>query len=535
MAQMGRKRSAFGWVGDPLVAATMGEPMSGGFQGEADDTRRAAPPELFMELRTDGVILSLRGRRLAEFGVRAEGAVGRRVSEVVSPSQADAIRNCVKRAIETDTVVFTEHLTVVGGARRFWQARTIPIGPDRALRVVTDTSEQLMWHQALERSESRFRQVVEQAVDGIFVCDEEGLLVDLNLQACESLGYTREELMGTAFVDLCRGLDIETLWELLDGLDPGQSETLAAVHLRRDGSHFPVELHLGPFWDYEGAPRILAMARDVTDRHRLEAAALEAAEQEARRIGRDLHDGLGQHLTGMAFLAKGLERALTDRDLPEEATEAHEIVKLVKEAVGHSRALAHGLAPLGVHGTELAPALENLAERTRGVFHIDCEFQDEGVFRVPDDATATAFYRIAQEATNNALKHGKASRLVICLENESDGGLRLSISDDGQGLPLVRTSDGLGLRIMKLRAETVGAKLAIEDREEGGTRVVCTLSAGAVARPTPSSVPPGVHSESRPTIGDRQTAREVAAKKSGVGASERSSPAIDSLLSPPKN
>ncbi|MEM7154284.1 MAG: PAS domain S-box protein [Myxococcota bacterium] len=475
--------------------------MPGGLQGEDEDTRRTALPEMFMELGTDGTIHALRGRRITDFGIDPEGAVGRPVNEVVSPSQADAIRDCVKRAIRSDTVVFTEHLTSAGGRRRFWQARTIPLGPDRALRVVTDMSEQLRWHQALERSEVRFRQLVEQAVDGIFVCDEEGTLVDVNRQACDSLGYRRDELLGTNFVDLCRGLDIEQLWELLDGLNPGESETLAAAHLRHDGSSFPVELHLGPFWDHEGAPRILALARDVTDRHRLEAAALEAAEQEARRIGRDLHDGLGQHLTGMAFLAKGLEAALSQRGLAE-AGEAREIVKLVKEAVGHSRGLAHGLAPVGVHGTELAPALENLAGRTRDVFNIDCEFQDDGVVRVPDDATATAFYRIAQEATNNALKHGKASQIILRLDTDEDDGLRLSITDDGQGLPLQRPTEGLGLRLMKLRAETVGAKLAItsaEDEDEDeheheprdededgerrtGTRVECTLPVGAVAR-----------------------------------------------------
>ncbi|MEX1364916.1 MAG: PAS domain S-box protein, partial [Nannocystaceae bacterium] len=455
--------------------------MTSGLWGDEEDTRRTVLPEMFMELGTDGTIHALRGRRISEFGIEAAGAVGRRISDVISPSQADAIRDCVKRAIRTDTVVFTEHLTSAGGRRRFWQARTIPLGPDRALRIVTDMSEQLRWHQALERSEVRFRQLVEQAVDGIFVCDEDGTLVDVNRQACESLGYSREQLLGTSFVDLCRGLEMSELWELLDGLDPGESETLATAHLRRDGSAFPVELHLGPFWDPDGAPRILALARDVTDRHRLEAAALEAAEQEARRIGRDLHDGLGQHLTGMAFLAKGLERALSVRGLPE-AEEAHQIVQLVKEAVGHSRGLAHGLAPVGVHGTELAPALENLAGRTRKVFNIECEFQQEGATRVPDDATATAFYRIAQESTNNALKHGKASRIILRLEDDEDGSLVLSICDDGQGLPLARPTEGLGLRLMKLRAETVGAKLGIFNLEQGGTRVSCTLPVGAVAR-----------------------------------------------------
>jgi two-component system, LuxR family, sensor kinase FixL len=275
-------------------------------------------------------------------------------------------------------------------------------------------------------------------------------------------------------VDLCSGLGMETLWDMLDRLDPGQSETHAAAHVRRDGSTFPVELHLGPFWDQEGAQRILALARDVTDRQQLEKAALEAAEQEARRIGRDLHDGLGQHLTGMAFLAKGLERSLEDRGLPE-AAEAHEIVKLVKEAVGHSRALAHGLAPVGVHGTELAPALENLAERTRDVFHIECEFEGESD-EVPDDATATAFYRIAQEATNNALKHANPTRITISLTVDEQGALRLRIEDDGPGLPLTRSGEGLGLRLMKLRAETVGATMTIGNvSDEGGTRVECIL------------------------------------------------------------
>ncbi|MCX4246935.1 PAS domain-containing sensor histidine kinase [Paraliomyxa miuraensis] len=457
--------------------------MDGGPLEGDEETRRTALPELFLELSTDGTILAVRGRRVEDFGIDPKGSVGRRISDVLSPSQADAIRDCVERSIRTDSVVFTEHVSSAGGRRRFWQARTIPLGPDRAMRMVIDMSEQLRWHQALERSEARFRQLVEQAVDGIFVCDEDGRLVDVNRQACDSLGYSREEVLEMNLVELCQGLEIEMLWEMLDRLDPGQSETHAAAHVREDGSTFPVELHLGPFWDSAGEPRILALARDVTDRQRLEKAALEAAEQEARRIGRDLHDGLGQHLTGMAFLAKGLERSLNERGLPE-AAEAREIVKLVKEAVGHSRALAHGLAPVGVHGTELTPALENLAERTREVFGIDCEFQGEQVARVPDDATATAFYRIAQEATNNALKHGKASRITIRLETDADESLRLTIEDDGIGLRSSRpTGDGLGLRLMKLRAETVGAKIVIEDvDDDGGTRVECVLPKGAVGR-----------------------------------------------------
>ena len=121
---------------------------------------------------------------------------------------------------------------------------------------------------------------------------------------------------------------------------------------------------------------------------------------------------------------------------------------------------------------------------------MDCEFVQDGRPRVPDDATATAFYRIAQEATNNALKHGDASRIELRLAVDDEGALVLSISDDGKGLPLARPNEGLGLRLMKLRAETVGAKLTILGGEEGGTRVSCTLPKGAVARPRWPGMPP---------------------------------------------
>src|SRR5690606_33469298 len=142
----------------------VGVVMDGGLPEGEDETRRGTLPELFMELGTDGVIHAVRGRRLGDFGIDPSNAVGRRISDVLSPSQADAIRDCVERAIRTDTVVFTEHLSSAGGRRQIWQARTIPLGPDRALRMVIDMSEQLRWHHALERSEARFRQLVEQAV-----------------------------------------------------------------------------------------------------------------------------------------------------------------------------------------------------------------------------------------------------------------------------------------------------------------------------------------------------------------------------------
>jgi len=226
----------------------------------------------------------------------------------------------------------------------------------------------------------------------------------------------------------------------------------------------------------------------------LEQRILDISEEERRRIGQDLHDGLGQQLTGVAFLSKALQQRLAAKGLPE-AADATSIARLVSESIGQTRALARGLAPVGLEHGDLAAALTQLASATSSVFGVECDCRCDEQVLLSNLAVATHLYRIAQEAVNNAIRHGKAARIVIGLEVASstgpDGRLRLWIEDDGIGIDsppgqLRRADDardGLGLQIMSFRAKMIGAELQIRRRAGGGTIVTCSA-------PYPPPTPP---------------------------------------------
>ncbi len=220
--------------------------------------------------------------------------------------------------------------------------------------------------------------------------------------------------------------------------------------------------------------RTVALTEEMAERARLEREILEIGEAERRRIGHDLHDSLGQLLTGTALATQVLGEKLSARGLTE-AADAERIVGLVEEAVELTRGLSRGLHPVEVEAGGLAEALRVLAESTRARMNVDCGFHCEGPVQVPDAERAMHLYRIAQEAVNNAMKHGHARSIVIRLERTLDGVL-LTIRDDGVGLPEPRLrGQGLGLRIMAYRASMIGAEFDIR-RDGQGTVVTCELA-----------------------------------------------------------
>ncbi|HXG47459.1 MAG TPA: ATP-binding protein [Methylomirabilota bacterium] len=223
------------------------------------------------------------------------------------------------------------------------------------------------------------------------------------------------------------------------------------------------------------ATEAVALVRDVTDRELLEKEIVESSNRVQARIGQDLHDGLGQHLTGITFLSKALERKLAARSLPE-AAEAAEIGRLVMGALSQTRNLAKGLFPVELQSNGLVPALNQLAETAEDLFQICCELKVAEGVAVNDPDASMHLFRLAQEAINNAVKHGKARSVFLTLQPEGDDRLVLRIEDDGIGIPPDRTqSGGLGLRIMNYRAQKLGGTIEIVPGPAGGTRVTCSF------------------------------------------------------------
>jgi signal transduction histidine kinase len=221
--------------------------------------------------------------------------------------------------------------------------------------------------------------------------------------------------------------------------------------------------------------RTAALTREIDERARLQKELLEISEREQRRIGHDLHDGLCQHLTGTALASHVLGQKLADKSLPETA-EANRLVELVEEAIELTRTLARGLHPVEMRDGELADNFQELAANAREYLKVSCNFECQKTVPALDMNTTTHLYRIAQEAITNAVRHGKAGRVNVCLDC-ADGEIVLTITDDGVGLSEnARKGDGMGLRIMAYRADMIGATFNIERLATRGTRVTCALS-----------------------------------------------------------
>jgi len=218
----------------------------------------------------------------------------------------------------------------------------------------------------------------------------------------------------------------------------------------------------------------LKLQNVIEERKRLENELLEIAEHERRRIGFDLHDDLGQKLTGVLFMLKGLEQRL--------AAEGHSCVgdarriqEVVQDITRHTHDLARQFSLLGLRGDDLSSVLQGLAGNVKRTFDIPCEFSVNG--RVPDlpEDTTLQLYKIAQEAVSNAIKHGKATQVSICLAQNS---VTLIMSIENKGVPFASAASAthrMGLRIMNYRARTIGASLEIKPVAKSGTIVTCAL------------------------------------------------------------
>ena len=214
----------------------------------------------------------------------------------------------------------------------------------------------------------------------------------------------------------------------------------------------------------------------VIERARAERRLVELGLQEQQRLGEELHEGLGQQVTGVSVLARRLHRKLADAGRPE-AEIAEQIREHLKEARGQVQGLAKGLIPVRVHERGLGIALQELVEEVCAAYRVDCRLEVESV-EVTDEGLATSLYRIAREALNNALLHAEPRQVVVRV-HQRGGALVLEVEDDGSGFPEHgEWREGLGLRIMRDRAALVGGELIIERNQDGGTTVRCAVQEG---------------------------------------------------------
>lgn len=216
------------------------------------------------------------------------------------------------------------------------------------------------------------------------------------------------------------------------------------------------------------------LAERGRDQLRLERELVDAAERERQRIGHELHDGVGQQLTAALMATNGIQDELQGA-APVLAAKVDLLGKQLREAIASVRGLSHGLAPVPLWSSGLEHALEALADVTERSSHVRCVFECPQPVEVRDEAVAANLYRITQEAVSNALKHAAPSEIRIGLERRGDM-IVLEIDDDGTGLPeQMPEGSGMGLRVMRHRAEMLGGRLEQGAPPAGGTRIAVHL------------------------------------------------------------
>ena len=224
----------------------------------------------------------------------------------------------------------------------------------------------------------------------------------------------------------------------------------------------------------------LLVCRDVTERMTLEHELLDVASREQAHLAHDLHDGLGQQLTGIGLFIRGLSNQIVP-ELPRHAADFQRVLSLVTQSIEDTRRLASGMSPIAIERAGLAGALTALAAQAEHLYGLHVALEIDPLFAVSiDNCVASHLYRIAQEATSNVARHAQAKFLSIAV-NLTDLELCMLVADDGVGLvELPRAPDhpgGMGLRIMRYRAQRIGGTLRIDRRLPSGTviRVTCPL------------------------------------------------------------
>lgn len=340
--------------------------------------------------------------------------------------------------------------------------------------ILTDITKRKLAEEQLRQQAEFHKALLNKTSALIVVYDTRGTIRHISPAVEKLFGYSNEQLRG------------KNMWKLgvMDADEAARSRKRVRSLLEGRGSIFStmrLRTRAGEERVMEiistvvpkltgGVDCIIATGTDITERERLQHEVLRVSEADQIRIGHDLHDGVGQSLTGLTTLMESLEGQLTG----EQRSLASRIRALLQTTLKDVRRLAHGMSPIAIQNRGLPEALIMLSETVRDSFRTRCTCAVDERVRLPSRDAQTHLFRIAQEAVSNALRHGHASKLTISLKHISNEWNELSVRDNGSGIAKRRNNhDGIGLRVMQYRAEMIGGELRIKSKTGGGVTVSC--------------------------------------------------------------
>lgn len=320
---------------------------------------------------------------------------------------------------------------------------------------------------------ARLHAIINTVVDGIITIDDRGIIESVNPATERIFQYKAREMIGKN-IKLLMPPQWATEHDdyIQRYLKTGKAQIIGigreTAGLRKDGTTFPMylavsEVQLGKRRLFTG------IIRDISARKIAEQALAQASEKERRQLGQELHDGLGQQLTGTSMLAKALQNRLAREQHPAQK-DAAEVADMLARTLSALRRQAHGLYPVELERSGLSTAIKELSLSLRELHGVDCRYAQRGKLPAMDKSTALHLYRIVQEATSNAVRHGQAKQICITLTCSASV-LTLSVEDNGRGIQLTKLTPGMGIIVMRYRASVVGAKLDVRRGDTRGTMV----------------------------------------------------------------
>lgn len=335
----------------------------------------------------------------------------------------------------------------------------------------------------LRESEERFASVFENAAIGMALVSPEGRWLRVNQALCRIVGYSAEELLSSGYQALTHpddlDADLHVVQELIQGIRSFYHWEKRYFH--KDGHTVWISLSVSLMRDLDRKPLYyIAQIQDISDRKRLEADLSDLTSFEQQQLGRDLHDGLGQELTGLSLLARAFSTRAERLGSPL-AADAAALADIAMTAVATCRDIVRGVSPLTESKGGLAEGIRHLVARISALGDERVRFK--ALTDVPLSLnwhSRNQLYRIVQEALNNALQHSHAQNIEVQLSANA-GSVRLCIADDGRGVPpAVLKQGGFGIDAMRYRAAAIHARLSIAPRAGGGTLVTCDCPLPAI-------------------------------------------------------
>jgi PAS domain S-box-containing protein len=435
-------------------------------------------------------------------GVPPDGWIGAPVEDFAPPADRAYMHEIFEHVMNTgEPRDFDQVIIDPKRGPRYLELRARAVQADGrifgAVVNITEVTERHAQQDAL-RTQAR---ILETMREGVVLIDSTTHLITLtNATFDKMFGYGALELLGRSIDPLFSMPALQRKRferTLRDNSEAGEVMPVEFECARKDGSRFVATCVITPL-RISGTERWLAVLNDVTERKRLEREIIEISNREQQRIGSDLHDGLGQDLTGIALMLRGVAAQLR-KEGSAARLEVEEVIGLVNNAIESTRSLARGLSPVSGERGGLAAALQTLAARASERYGVHVEFSAN--FDEPlrlSETSATHVYRIVQEALTNVMRHSRASVVTVSLETVS-GELHLRVDDNGRGFeqPTPDSPGGLGLKIMRYRAQMLGGDLILESGTNGGASVRCSCPLDGAnegtrvdAPPRPSGPPP---------------------------------------------